>query len=231
MDNKCVKILLDYGKNNIIERIDNETKRNIIYESIETYRVDNLIMILIGSFNYTDKIIWLDIKKKYGISQAEDIRKTMIKNNSKVIDLIDFDESDVNVEEEWIWYGIGGIYNNNREGTYQLFNYNDLPKLTNNDVFNDIKEFNDIKTFDDLEKNIDMLSQTINSPTLCYFDLNRETGVFYRDQQDCVIWALSKENNQVYVYDYGEFPYKVRYVAKSLPEFLTRIKYESRMFY
>jgi len=231
MNSKCVEILLDYGKNDLINRISNETKKDIIHKSIETYRFDNLMMTLIESLNYTDKIKWIDIKKEYGISRAEDAREVMIKNNSKVIDLIDFDESDVSIEEKWVWWGIKGIYNKDRNGTYQLFDYNDLLKLTDNEIFDKLKEqFNDIKTFDDLEKNINMLSETIDSPTACYFHLDRKTGIFYRDQQACVIWALS-EDNRVYVYEYGEFPYKISYVAKSLPEFLTRIKYESYRFY
>ncbi len=44
------------------------------------------------------------------------------------------------------------------------------------------------------------LQKFVNSPTACYVDIFEQNGktIFYRDQQDCIIWFLDPESGKVY---------------------------------
>jgi len=61
-------------------------------------------------------------------------------------------------------------------------------------------------------------------------ELENEKEVFYNDQQGCVTWALETSTGRVYLYN-SDNPYKIQYVAKSLPEFLMRIYTENEIWY
>lgn len=105
---------------------------------------------------------------------------------------------------EYKWYTILGIY------TYTLIDY----KEHKIDVI-----FKDIKTLKDVAQKKDFINKQINSVTACYVDV-RENGIFYRDQQDCVVWSLDDKTGNVIAND--EF-----IVAKNIPEFLTHMRDES----
>ncbi len=115
-----------------------------------------------------------------------------------------------------IWIGVDLPYRPHPNGfaTYSTWKYKDQPEVEIDDIF---KKF---KTLADIEKYIGELK--IESPTACYFNIE-ENGVFYRDQQDCVLWAVNSKN-QVCAIDMG-------IVANSIPEFLTRVKLESSIWH
>ena len=66
--------------------------------------------------------------------------------------------------------------------------------------------------------NLECLKES-RSPTACYVD--REGDVFYRDQQDCVLWKLIE--GKVYADD--------DLVADSLAEFCARVILENRIWF
>lgn len=78
----------------------------------------------------------------------------------------------------WCWVR---IWKNWQEDTYVTEPYIE---------FTDIKEsFKNIKTLTDLENNLNIIQSDWYSPTACYFDIDHISTIFYRDQQDCVLWA------------------------------------------
>ena len=95
-------------------------------------------------------------------------------------------------------------------GTYHTWKYNTLPPLSPSNPFKKIVNL------DALEKmNPNVLKAGWFSPTACYFNLDKKSGLFYRDQQDCVMWFHNAATGKVYT-DRGTI------VSKSLPEFLYR---------
>lgn len=111
--------------------------------------------------------------------------------------------------KKW-WLGGFSFY------TYVLKDYDALPVLEID------PQFADIKTVSNVQQNLEFLERTIRSPTACYFDPCPDTGVFYCDQQGCVIWKLGKDGRV-----YGN----EHYVADSIPEFLTRVHFENELWY
>lgn len=99
--------------------------------------------------------------------------------------------------------------------TYKTWNYSDMPEV---EIFEPFKKF---VTVQDIQENLLILHNVIRSPTSCYFSV--EGNVFYRDQQDCIIWSYDSEKG-VYT-DNGDI------VAKSIPEFLTRIYIENCIWF
>lgn len=49
-------------------------------------------------------------------------------------------------------------------------------------------EFINVKTFDDLHSNLYNVALSINSLTGAYFDLDKKTGIIYRDKHNMVVW-------------------------------------------
>lgn len=134
--------------------------------------------------------------------------------NLKYKHIIDFSEAkESDYEEQWVWIGIG------KTSTYEKYPYNVHPIH---------EQFKNIKTIQNVQDNITELDQIISSPTACYFNF-QENDVFYRDQQDCVIWAC---DNQGCVYIKNDYqPYLKQYVAHSIPEFLSHIYDDNLQWY
>lgn len=137
--------------------------------------------------------------------------------SNKLSSELKIEENSSQKQSPTIWFGIG-FGGRPCEGTYDCYEYKSLPPVTFK------KEFESIKTFSDIEENFDLLEGMNDSPTACYFDLHHKKKIFYRDQQDCILWALN-DHNQVYSY-----PDENDIVADSLPEFLTRIYIESKLW-
>lgn len=108
------------------------------------------------------------------------------------------------------WIGVANLLSCNLK-TYDV--YKKIPVIAID------KSFKDINTLDDILSHITKLSNDLDSPTDCYFDVDKETGTFYRDQQDCVVWRVDKKTGFIMV--------REAIVANSIPEFLTRINLEN----
>ena len=124
--------------------------------------------------------------------------------------------------------------------TYTLYPYDDLPPVVIPPALANIRTIADLaRELPDLEDEPD-LQYLFEPPTSCYFDLSapRETqsaprddpdtgsaeeAVFYRDQQDCIVWSLRAADGHVITDDGVD-------VAQSLPEFLTRIQIENAVW-
>lgn len=126
---------------------------------------------------------------------------------------IDFsDEGTICVE--WVWIGI-------TDGAWQHQKYIPCdinPKYANCVTLEQLSVAKEAKNF------------ITRSPTESYFDINHETGIFYRDQQDCAVWAQDAEG-QIYQYYPKTASYYKAIVAKSLPEFLTHMDIENATWY
>ena len=122
-------------------------------------------------------------------------------------------------ETKMIWYGTA-LPGRKAGGTYSIYSYTSLPPCPKK------HRFSHLRTHKDLAAELKRGLLKITSVTACYFDLNEQTGVFYRDQQDCIIWALDK--NGVYC---RENDMNKMYVAKDLGEFLWRINIENACWY
>lgn len=118
-----------------------------------------------------------------------------------------------------MWIGINIPHRQRKWNTYIESRYEDLPVIT---IF---ELFTNIKTMTDLRINIWKVMANTPSCTACYFQLPTEgdTGEFYRDQQDCVVWSLNSAGQVVT--DSGYM------VASSLPEFLSRWRLENMIWY
>jgi len=126
----------------------------------------------------------------------------------------------------WIGFRIPG---RDTWATYSGFHYDDQAKVI------PFPEFQEIKTCEDLKRNLKSLVKKYpyldQSPTACYWDFDgEEPGVFFRDQQDCVVWCVDNKTGEVFVpsqdKDVEEYA-----VATSLPEFLTRIALENEIWH
>ena len=121
------------------------------------------------------------------------------------------------------WIGVGGLPGRSKPGdfsTYSVFTYDTLPPVTTPQMFDDVTTLAELKKV--LPKWKKQIPQLFNSPTACYFDFaGDEPGVFFRDQQDCVVWCLDEKTGEVFDAGSGYC------VASSLAEFLTRILLEN----
>lgn len=127
--------------------------------------------------------------------------------------------------QKWCWWG-GSLKNRPCVYTYLKYKYSQVPPNITIPA-----ELAEIKTLEDLEVALPALKENLNlaflflSPTCCYFDISKtDPGLFYRDQQDCVLWYL--DENTGYVMDH-----RGNYVAKSLSEFLSRICLENACWF
>ncbi len=122
-------------------------------------------------------------------------------------------------KENWVWIGIEIPPWRLGNQTYTKCKYEDLPHV-------DESEYKEIV---DLEKLADFLHVIKNdhplktSPTSCFFEIDRNSGLFYSDQQGCVVWVLDLDGTVIT--SNGD------YVAKTLPEFLARIAMENSIWY
>lgn len=116
------------------------------------------------------------------------------------------------------WIGIS-LPGRPLDATYGQWSYQSLPPIEID------PQFQEITTLDQLIQSLSLLRTIISSPTACYFQVDLADRTFYRDQQDCVIWAL---NSQGQVYLDGD-PHAI--VALSLPEFLTRVHLENTIWW
>lgn len=123
---------------------------------------------------------------------------------------------------EWGWWGFN-LPNRECKGTYQLFPYESLPDVNIKPKYNYITDIIKLGDFLDDESNSD--DPLLNSPTACYFDTNHTSipTIFYVDQQGCIIWCLNQDGTVVTTNGVT--------VAKSLPEFLTRISIENSIWF
>lgn len=81
-------------------------------------------------------------------------------------------------------------------------------------------DFKDIYTIADLDK----IKTFPKSPTGCRFTRNHEDkGIFMRDPENCYIWSQDSEDGMIYAEDRNEIRHCV---AKTLPEFLSRLEAE-----
>ena len=83
-------------------------------------------------------------------------------------------------------------------------------------------EFSNVKTLDDLECALYNIALLMDSPSGSYFFVDKSTGIFYHDKCDKIMWKFDKATG--YVCTTAEI-----YVAKSLPEFLSHVLYDSNM--
>lgn len=187
------------------------------------YRRPNIFDMVIEASGWNTPIRWVACEKMYGVysewneecSAWRKKRQTGYWSplpqsvyekyqNLKYKNLIDWSAPMLSdYTEKWIWIGMG------QQSTYSHHEY----------IEHKINPlFENIRTLDDVNTSISYLYKHIRSPTACYFDIDND--IFYRDQQDCVIWALNKDG-RVYIKD--DDPYTISYVAKSIPEFLSHI--------
>jgi hypothetical protein len=123
------------------------------------------------------------------------------------------------MSQNWRWFILGSLID--KLSTFSPINYELLPKIEN------YEPFNNIKTMVDLKNNLNTIKNKFISPVSGHFEFDGE--IFYRDQQDCVMWALNSETGQVYVINIGDT--KLQLVANSLPEFLKRIYLENQAWF
>lgn len=243
-DTIFTEMLIHYGsKNNLWANMEQEIKHNLImhtiycklYKNMRFYKkctpqTTNFIMNLCITFKI-NTIKWIDFKKKYGKRTSDSIVELLNtdmsqKSYAPLLNIIDFAEPiQIPIHEEWCWIGFG-LPCRKIDSTYKRLSYDSLPQIEISDIFKNMK------TISDIIKNMNFLTKTIRSPTSSYFDVDTtfSNEIFYRDQQDCAIWALDEKTGKVFLYD-DDMPYEKIWVAKSLPEFLTRLKLESDIFY
>lgn len=104
------------------------------------------------------------------------------------------------------------------DGTYRLYSAETMP-----DLFGMTNPYENIKTLNDLSAKLEEIDEKWKSPTASYFEIDTSEGIFYLDQQGCVIWKLN-DKGQVMT-TYGQL------VAEDLPEFLYRMDIENSIFY
>lgn len=110
-------------------------------------------------------------------------------------------------ETKWCWIGVPF---KRSFCTYDTYKYKEHPIKDKYKKFLSLRDLND--------------EIGIFSPTSCYFDINLKSGLFYRDQQDCVRWVY--ESDTGFVKTTNDV-----YVAKSLPEFLSHIEDDSMKWF
>ena len=118
-----------------------------------------------------------------------------------------------------VWYG-NRLPFRDTVGNYERWPYETLPPCPKEHEFTRFRTISDLK--EEYQKKDCCLP--MNSPNSAYFDFDDERNIFYRDQQDCVIWCL--DDKGVYIYGTNKV-----YVAQSLGEFLWRIRVEDACWY
>ncbi len=138
-------------------------------------------------------------------------------------------------ESKMFWVGISLPFRD-INGNYSRWPYEALPPCPEEHEFVRFQTIEDVKEEYKKDK---ACCLPMNSPNAAYFDFDDDDEprhIFYRDQQDCVIWCL--DSNGVYLFDRKEditerltSSMDRIYVAKSLGEFLWRIKVEDACWF
>ncbi len=165
---------------------------------------------------YQNQPIILDLYSNY-IPHIAKYMQTFFETRFPQFTNITFKENTQIQTPIWTWWAVGGIFPGDSGATYHTLEIDLLPSIEIDDQFKKFKTIDDIKTW------FDELKEMFNSPTSCYFKLDHE--IFLYDQQSCLIWALEETTGYVYEYKRTNI-HQIYYVAKSLAEFLTRLKIE-----
>jgi len=120
-------------------------------------------------------------------------------------------------EQKYGWYGVN-LPHRECSGTYQM--YNKVPKI---EVAAEYKDVTDFQKLADFLHSANKKTYLFASPTDCFFELDANSGVFYCDSQGCILWVLEDDGKIVTSNNIC--------VAKSLPEFLTRIELENAIWF
>jgi len=102
-------------------------------------------------------------------------------------------------------------------GTYDTYRYESLPPVAV------LPEYAHVKTLEDVAAHVSILKSTLDSPTGCYLDTSAGRGVFLLDSQGCVHWSVD-ETGRVWA-NHEDV------VARSLPEFLSRVRIENDIWH
>ena len=123
------------------------------------------------------------------------------------------------VQDKILWTYIGLPFRP-AYGTYDT--WEDLPTVPKTEL----AKFEKIKTIRDLQDNLTYVKIAIGtSVTACYFNFLEE-DMFYRDQQDCVVWYFNESIGVYYLQGEGQ----MMVVSSTLAEFLARISLENRIW-
>ena len=139
---------------------------------------------------------------------------------------------------KWIYFGLPFRA---AFGTYRQFDW--VPDLPPEET----KLFSHLISLVDVEIEKEWLDHILQSPTSCHVQVDFVSGVFYRDQQDCVLWAFDPlDVGGVYVYeppntpsggassdedDFDDHQPPPMTVATTLAEFFGRIHLENRLWH
>ncbi len=134
----------------------------------------------------------------------------------------EYDERYYKIEIEWCW-----------------LTYDDMTKCSSfkfvpyepSTVIKVYDEFKHIKTFDDLKKNIVELNKVLVSYGLKFFECKYDPRCFLIDDHGWRLWTYEPDTGYIRTFDELNDPYKLKYVAKSLPEFLNRLQSDGYEFY
>ena len=140
-------------------------------------------------------------------------------------------------DEVCVWIGVELPGRPCMGGTYTVYDYNKQPPVK---VLDELK---DVTTVDGIRKWMDANTETLafvkQSPTACFFDLSTnptythhpgdQSYVFFRDQQDCVVWFVEEKTGRVHIEDRHSKPRA--YVAQSVGEFICRLALENSIWY
>lgn len=122
------------------------------------------------------------------------------------------------------WWAIESVYEDNRCATYTCFlRPEHVPKIVPYAEYMQFKTLDSLRSLrqDELEVR---LKKFLRSPTCCELRLNSSKGIFWVDSQGCLLWRFHPKTGHVYELHSGVC------VAKSLPEFLTRIAIENQIW-
>lgn len=133
--------------------------------------------------------------------------------------------------KQWGWIGFSLPNRNSRLYTYDQYKANEIPDIA--EPYEEFKHIRTCKGIKMLERkhspdHSSALKKLCSSVTSCFISITDETNeppnMFWCDQQGCAMWCLDTNTNEVY-----EYHTKV-YVAKSIPEFLTRVAIENQIW-
>eukprot|EP00041_Stephanoeca_diplocostata_P025662 m.677157 g.677157 ORF g.677157 m.677157 type:complete len:267 (-) comp22794_c0_seq4:254-1054(-) len=118
-----------------------------------------------------------------------------------------------------VWIG-SSLLGRDCHGTYMR--YEAIPDISNfENQFSDLHTVQDVA--DRYAEDPGFFDQ-LRSPTECYMAPDVESGVIYRDQQDCVVWQVSKDDGKVRTDDGLT-------VASSIAEFFLRVFIENKIWF
>lgn len=219
---QCCKVLIQHGTEHNLWKLFTQdqityTLIHSLFYSYSSRLNENLeiLQLLFTAFEFKSKILWLDCKKQFGISESKRIEKCIEK-----FEWIDLTEIDTPTQEKWIWLYTVALFFEPKEKYYE-YDYNKMPDIHPYDIFKDIKTVNDII------KNVKLIYKELCLIANFHFEFEGE--IFYREEQDYILFACEESTVKVYISN-ADFPYVRNYVAKDLAEFLSRMKIEHRIW-